>query len=181
MNRSFALLTRFCLPQRLPDLRPQRAGRYAAVQEADQPAQLQSRACTARSARKRLFALLTAELAGQRNRFDIALTNYVQQARKRGDAGVSPSAPSASPSTWAPSRLRWTAALIWASNAPDKHRRAARCRRATGTRRPLRRIHDLYGAGAAAPGQYPLRLPRPVRRRYRPGHRAGCCRASTAC
>ncbi len=35
-----------------------------------------------------LFSLLTAELAGQRNRFDIALSNYVEQAYATRDAGV---------------------------------------------------------------------------------------------
>ncbi|MFP6850882.1 MAG: tetratricopeptide repeat protein [Pseudomonas sp.] len=35
-----------------------------------------------------LLSLLTAELAGQRNRFDIALDNYVQQAKSTQDAGV---------------------------------------------------------------------------------------------
>lgn len=35
-----------------------------------------------------LYALLTAEIAGQRNRFDIALDNYLQQAVLTRDAGV---------------------------------------------------------------------------------------------
>lgn len=35
-----------------------------------------------------LYALLSAEIAGQRNRFDIALRNYVQQAELTRDAGV---------------------------------------------------------------------------------------------
>src|SRR5690554_3180171 len=35
-----------------------------------------------------LFALLTAEIAGQRNRFDIALNNYLEQAVATRDAGV---------------------------------------------------------------------------------------------
>lgn len=35
-----------------------------------------------------VYSLLAAELAGQRNRFDIALANYVDQARKTQDAGV---------------------------------------------------------------------------------------------
>jgi len=36
-----------------------------------------------------VFSLLTAELAGQRNRFDIALDNYVSQAVKTQDPGIS--------------------------------------------------------------------------------------------
>ncbi|MCG8612113.1 MAG: tetratricopeptide repeat protein [Pseudomonadales bacterium] len=35
-----------------------------------------------------LYALLTAEIAGQRNRFDVTLLNYVQQAKKTRDLGV---------------------------------------------------------------------------------------------
>ncbi len=35
-----------------------------------------------------LFDLLTAEIAGQRNRFDIALDNYLHQARETRDPGV---------------------------------------------------------------------------------------------
>ncbi|MBD1589115.1 tetratricopeptide repeat protein [Pseudomonas typographi] len=35
-----------------------------------------------------VYSLLAAELSGQRNRFDIALANYVDQARKTQDAGV---------------------------------------------------------------------------------------------
>ena len=35
-----------------------------------------------------LYALLTAEIAGQRNRFDIALNNYLEQAVATRDAGV---------------------------------------------------------------------------------------------
>lgn len=35
-----------------------------------------------------LFALLTAEIAGQRNRFDIALSNYAEQARITRDPGI---------------------------------------------------------------------------------------------
>ena len=35
-----------------------------------------------------LYALLSAEIAGQRGRFDISLLNYVQQARKTKDIGI---------------------------------------------------------------------------------------------
>ncbi|PIE43699.1 MAG: hypothetical protein CSA50_03590 [Gammaproteobacteria bacterium] len=35
-----------------------------------------------------LYSLLAAEIAGQRNRFDISLLNYVQQARQTKDLGV---------------------------------------------------------------------------------------------
>tara|TARA_Y100000748_G_scaffold303496_1_gene308794 strand:+ start:196 stop:1929 length:1734 start_codon:yes stop_codon:yes gene_type:complete len=36
-----------------------------------------------------LYELLTAEIAGQRNRFDLALDNYLRQARSTRDAGIS--------------------------------------------------------------------------------------------
>jgi len=36
-----------------------------------------------------IFSLLSAELAGQRNRFDIALDNYVTQAINTQDPGIS--------------------------------------------------------------------------------------------
>ena len=36
-----------------------------------------------------VFSLLSAELAGQRNRFDIALDNYVTQAINTQDPGIS--------------------------------------------------------------------------------------------
>lgn len=38
--------------------------------------------------RDTLFALLSAEIAGQRNRFDVALTNYVEQAHITRDPGI---------------------------------------------------------------------------------------------
>lgn len=53
-----------------------------------------------------VYSLLTAELAGQRNRFDIALDNYVTQAINTQDPGF-PSARSASPNTSVPTSLRW--------------------------------------------------------------------------
>ena len=36
-----------------------------------------------------LYELLSAEIAGQRNRFDLALDNYLRQARRTRDAGIS--------------------------------------------------------------------------------------------
>ncbi len=53
-----------------------------------------------------LVSLLSAELAGQRNRFDIALDNYVTQAIKTQDPGVS-GALIRLPSTWVPISRRW--------------------------------------------------------------------------
>ena len=65
-----------------------------------------------------LYALLTAELAGQRNRFDIALGNYVQQARSTQDPAVSERAFRIAEYLGADQAALETA-LIWARNAPD--------------------------------------------------------------
>ncbi len=65
-----------------------------------------------------LFALLTAELAGQRNRFDIALGNYVQQANATQDAGVAERGFRIAEYLGAEQAALDTA-LIWAKNAPD--------------------------------------------------------------
>jgi hypothetical protein len=54
-----------------------------------------------------VYSLLVAELAGQRNRFDIALANYVDQAEKPRTLGF-PNAPTASPNTSAPTSRPWT-------------------------------------------------------------------------
>lgn len=73
------------------------------------------------------FSLLTAELAGQRNRFDIALDNYMTQAIQTQDAGVAERAFRIAEYLGAdPSALE--AALLWAKNAPsnlDAQRAAA--------------------------------------------------------
>jgi tetratricopeptide (TPR) repeat protein len=65
-----------------------------------------------------LYALLVAELAGQRNRFDIALGNYVQQANATQDAGVAERGFRIAEYLGAEQAALDTA-MIWASNAPD--------------------------------------------------------------
>lgn len=65
-----------------------------------------------------LYALLVAELAGQRNRFDIALGNYVQQANATQDAGVAERGFRIAEYLGADQAALDTA-LIWANNAPD--------------------------------------------------------------
>ncbi|MCY1288709.1 Beta-barrel assembly-enhancing protease [compost metagenome] len=65
-----------------------------------------------------LYALLTAELAGQRNRFDIALGNYVEQAKATQDAGVAERGFRIAEYLGADQAALDTA-LIWAKNAPD--------------------------------------------------------------
>ncbi len=65
-----------------------------------------------------LYALLVAELAGQRNRFDIALGNYVQQANATQDAGVAERGFRIAEYLGADQAALDTA-LIWARNAPE--------------------------------------------------------------
>ena len=65
-----------------------------------------------------LYALLVAELAGQRNRFDIALGNYVQQANATQDAGVAERGFRIAEYLGADQAALDTA-LIWANNAPE--------------------------------------------------------------
>ena len=65
-----------------------------------------------------LFSLLAAELAGQRNRFDLALDNYLTQARATGDAGVAERAfRIAEYLDDGPASLE--SAQLWAKSAPD--------------------------------------------------------------
>lgn len=65
-----------------------------------------------------LYALLAAELAGQRNRFDIALPTYTEQARITQDAGVAERAFRIAEYLGAQEDAL-ESALIWADNAPD--------------------------------------------------------------
>ncbi len=65
-----------------------------------------------------LYALLVAELAGQRNRFDIALGNYVQQANATQDAAVAERGFRIAEYLGADQAALDTA-LIWANNAPE--------------------------------------------------------------
>jgi tetratricopeptide (TPR) repeat protein len=65
-----------------------------------------------------IFSLLSAELAGQRNRYDIALDNYVTQAINTQDPGVSERAFRIAEYLGADQAALDTS-LIWAKNAPD--------------------------------------------------------------
>jgi len=74
-----------------------------------------------------IYSLLTAELAGQRNRFDIALTNYMSQAVKTQDPGVAERAFRIAEYLGDDPVAR-DASLLWAKNAPadlDAQRAAA--------------------------------------------------------
>ncbi|VVN73232.1 tetratricopeptide repeat protein [Pseudomonas fluorescens] len=65
-----------------------------------------------------IFSLLSAELAGQRNRYDIALDNYVTQAINTQDPEISERAFRIAEYLGADQAALDTA-LIWAKNAPD--------------------------------------------------------------
>lgn len=65
-----------------------------------------------------LISLLTAEIAGQRDRFDIASDNYSQQAQVTGDPGVAERALRIAEYMGDEQRAL-SSALIWANAAPD--------------------------------------------------------------
>lgn len=65
-----------------------------------------------------LISLLTAEIAGQRDRFDIASDNYSQQAQATGDPGVAERALRIAEYLGEEQRAL-DSALIWANAAPD--------------------------------------------------------------
>ncbi|TRO13196.1 tetratricopeptide repeat protein [Ectopseudomonas mendocina] len=126
MNRPLALLTAFAFLSGCQTFAPSEPDGTPPVQEADQTTQLEPSEYGSFS-QESLFALLTAELAGQRNRFDIALGNYVQQAQITGDAGVAERAFRIAEYLGA-EQAALDSALIWASNAPgniDAQRAAA--------------------------------------------------------
>ncbi len=65
-----------------------------------------------------MFALLVAEMAGYRNRFDVALGNYLDQARKTHDPGVAERAVRIAQYLNA-NEAALEAAQIWATAAPE--------------------------------------------------------------
>lgn len=87
MNKSLALLTALALlggcqalPSREPDATPPSAATDTPPVAAPAP--------RASFSPDTLYSLLVAEIAGQRDRFDIALDNYVEQARSTDDPAV---------------------------------------------------------------------------------------------
>lgn len=97
------------------------------VEEAAAAPQAATPAAAGSFSRETLYALLVAELAGQRNRFDIAMDNYVQQAKVTQDPGVAERGFRISEYLGADQAALDTA-LIWARNAPgslDAQRAAA--------------------------------------------------------
>lgn len=117
MKTNLALLTAFALISGCQTFAPSEPDGTPPVQEADQTTQLEPSEYGSFS-QETLFALLTAELAGQRNRFDIALGNYVQQAQVTGDAGVAERAFRIAEYLGA-EQPALDSSLIWAKSAPN--------------------------------------------------------------
>ncbi|MDR6713575.1 tetratricopeptide (TPR) repeat protein [Pseudomonas hunanensis] len=116
MNRPYALLLTLALLQGCQSLAPKSEALTpvadAAKAEQDKPVVYGS------FKQDTFYSLLVAELAGQRNRFDIALANYVDQAEKTQDPAVSERAYRIAEYLGADEPALDTA-LIWARNDPD--------------------------------------------------------------
>ncbi|QCI14656.1 tetratricopeptide repeat protein [Pseudomonas putida] len=124
MNRPYALLLAFALLQGCQSLAPHKAEppvAEAGKEAAEKPVVYGS------FKQDTLYSLLVAELAGQRNRFDIALANYTDQAQKTQDPGVSERAYRIAEYLGADEPALENA-LVWARNDPqnlDAQRAAA--------------------------------------------------------
>ncbi|PZW86312.1 tetratricopeptide repeat protein [Pseudomonas sp. 2848] len=124
MNKSYALLLALALLQGCQSLAPKtdvQTPAPVAAKSAEKPVVYGS------FKQDTLYSLLVAELAGQRNRFDIALANYVDQAEKTQDPAVSERAYRIAEYLGADEPALDTA-LIWARNDPqnlDAQRAAA--------------------------------------------------------
>lgn len=118
MNKSFALLTAAALISGCQTFAPSAPDGTPPVEDpAAVTAPAQPQVYRAFS-QETLLALLTAELAGQRNRFDIALENYVEQAKATQDAGVAERGFRIAEYLGAEQPALETS-LLWAKTAPD--------------------------------------------------------------
>lgn len=115
MNKSLALLTALLLL----------GGCQSMLHKTPGPAPTKDSAASVEKNRKygsfsedTLYSLLVAEIAGQRNRFDIALSNYVDQARQTQDPGVAERAFRIAEYLGADQEALQTS-LIWAKAAPN--------------------------------------------------------------
>ncbi len=88
MNRSFALLTAAALLSGCQTFAPSNPDGTPPVEDPTVVAAHAQPEVYRAFSEETLLSLLVAELAGQRNRFDIALENYVEQANATQDAGV---------------------------------------------------------------------------------------------
>lgn len=126
MNRSYALLLALALLQGCQSLAPHKTDAEPTAAEAA-PTQPAPPVVYGSFRQDTLYNLLVAELAGQRNRFDIALATYVEEAEKTQDAAVSERAFRIAEYLGADEPALDTA-LIWARNDPqnlDAQRAAA--------------------------------------------------------
>lgn len=105
MNKSYALLLTLALLQGCQSLAPNTSGGQTPAADAGKSAE--KPVVYGSFKQETVYSLLVAELAGQRNRFDIALKNYVDQAEKPRTLAF-PNAPTASPNTSAPTNRPWT-------------------------------------------------------------------------
>ncbi|MNQ53612.1 bacteriophage N4 receptor, outer membrane subunit [compost metagenome] len=118
MNRSLALLTALLFLGGCQNLTHKSPDGAPPVEEGSQASAPAKPEVYGSFSRETLYALLAAELAGQRNRFDIALGNYVQQANATQDPAVAERAFRIAEYLGADQAALDTG-LIWAKNAPD--------------------------------------------------------------
>jgi len=116
MNKSLALLTALLLLGGCQSLTQKNTDSASA--QKDKAAAAQKDQKYGSFSEDTMFSLLTAELAGQRNRFDIALANYVEQAKETRDPGVAERAFRIAEYLGADQEALDTS-LIWAKAAPD--------------------------------------------------------------
>ncbi|QPO18689.1 tetratricopeptide repeat protein [Pseudomonas sp. Y39-6] len=116
MNRSSALLLAFVFLNGCQSMAPVSTDGTPPVEEST-PAPEKPKVYSSFT-EDTVYSLLTAELAGQRNRFDIALDNYVTQAINTQDPGISERAFRIAEYLGADQAALDTS-LIWAKNAPD--------------------------------------------------------------
>ncbi|MDD1014417.1 tetratricopeptide repeat protein [Pseudomonas rubra] len=116
MNRSYALLLALALLQGCQTLAPNSTDAKAPADAV--PVQPAKPTVYGSFSQDTIYSLLSAELAGQRDRFDIALDNYVSQAIKTQDPGISERAYRIAEYLGADQAALDTS-LIWAKNDPD--------------------------------------------------------------
>ncbi|UCJ18611.1 tetratricopeptide repeat protein [Pseudomonas sp. MM211] len=127
MNRPIALLTALAFLGGCQTFSPSAPDGNVPVEEPGNEAQAEAPKAYGSFSQETMLALLTAELAGQRNRFDIALNNYVQQANSTQDAGVAERGFRIAEYLGADEEAL-DLSLVWAKNAPsnvDAQRAAA--------------------------------------------------------
>lgn len=117
MTKSLALLTASLLLAGCQTLAPAPDGTPPVEDAATSKAQADPKQYASFS-EETLYSLLAAELAGQRNRFDIALGNYVQQANATQDPGVAERSFRIAEYLGA-EQAALDSALIWSKTAPD--------------------------------------------------------------